>query len=73
MVALAVAATRPARRRARRPGLDLLGTRLATPVAVGPTALHGLVHPEAERATAAGDRAAGAASLAKITGDLVAG
>lgn len=40
-------------------GLDLLGTRLSTPVLVGPTALHGLVHAEGERATAAGARRAG--------------
>jgi len=39
--------------------LVLLGRRLATPVLVGPTALHGLVHPGAEPATARGARAAG--------------
>ncbi len=39
--------------------VTLLGTRLATPVLVGPTALHGLVHPGAERETAQGARAAG--------------
>lgn len=39
--------------------LVLLGRRLATPVLVGPTALHALVHPGAEPATARGARAAG--------------
>lgn len=43
--------------------LELLGSRLATPVLVGPTALHGLVHPSAERGTAAGARAAGALTV----------
>jgi 4-hydroxymandelate oxidase len=40
-------------------GLDLLGTRLATPVLAGPTALHGLAHPEGEAATARGAACAG--------------
>jgi 4-hydroxymandelate oxidase len=39
--------------------LDLLGSRLATPVLVGPTALHALAHPEGETATAQGAAAAG--------------
>ena len=39
--------------------LDLLGTRLSTPVLVAPTALHGLAHPEGETATARGTAAAG--------------
>jgi 4-hydroxymandelate oxidase len=39
--------------------LSLLGAGLRTPVLVAPTALHGLVHPEAERATACGTSAAG--------------
>lgn len=39
--------------------LGLLGSRLATPVLVGPTALHGLAHPEGEAATARGAAAAG--------------
>lgn len=39
--------------------LELLGTRLATPVLVGPTALHGLAHPAAEPATARGAAQAG--------------
>jgi 4-hydroxymandelate oxidase len=39
--------------------LELLGSRLATPVLVAPTALHGLVHPDAETATARGTAAAG--------------
>ncbi|HWG94009.1 MAG TPA: alpha-hydroxy-acid oxidizing protein, partial [Mycobacteriales bacterium] len=37
----------------------LLGTPLRTPVLVAPTALHGLLHPGAEAATAAGTAAAG--------------
>jgi len=40
-------------------GTKLLGTALATPVLVGPTAAHGLAHPEAEVATAQGAAAAG--------------
>jgi 4-hydroxymandelate oxidase len=39
--------------------LDLLGSRLATPVLVAPTALQGLAHPLGERATATGAAAAG--------------
>jgi 4-hydroxymandelate oxidase len=39
--------------------LELLGSRLATPVLVGPTALHGLAHPDAEAATARGTADAG--------------
>jgi 4-hydroxymandelate oxidase len=39
--------------------LDLLGSRLSTPVLVGPTALHGLAHPDGEVATALGAAAAG--------------
>ncbi|HVM27109.1 MAG TPA: alpha-hydroxy acid oxidase [Mycobacteriales bacterium] len=39
--------------------LDLLGTRLSTPVLVAPTALHGLAHPDGERATAQGTADAG--------------
>lgn len=39
--------------------VDLLGTRLATPVLVAPTALHGLAHPDGEQATARGVAAAG--------------
>lgn len=39
--------------------LDLLGSRLATPVLVAPTALHGLAHPDAEAATARGAADAG--------------
>ncbi len=39
--------------------LDLLGTRLTTPVLAAPTALHGLVHPDGEAATAAGVARAG--------------
>lgn len=39
--------------------IELLGTRLATPVLVAPTALHGLAHADAERATALGAAAAG--------------
>ncbi|MGN6760025.1 MAG: alpha-hydroxy-acid oxidizing protein, partial [Leifsonia sp.] len=37
----------------------LLGAELATPILVGPTALHGLAHPEGEPATARGTAAAG--------------
>ena len=37
----------------------LLGVPLATPVLVGPTAAHGLAHPDAEHATALGAAAAG--------------
>jgi 4-hydroxymandelate oxidase len=40
-------------------GTTLLGTPLRTPVLVAPTAQHGLVHPEAEAATARGTAAAG--------------
>ena len=40
-------------------GLELLGSSLATPVLVAPTALHGLAHPGAEPATARGAVAAG--------------
>ena len=39
--------------------LELLGTPLATPVLVAPTALHGLAHAEAERSTARGTADAG--------------
>jgi 4-hydroxymandelate oxidase len=39
--------------------LELLGSRLRTPVLVAPTAQHGLVHPEGEAATARGTAAAG--------------
>ena len=39
--------------------VELLGTRLATPVLCGPSAAHGLAHPEAEAATARGVAAAG--------------
>jgi 4-hydroxymandelate oxidase len=38
---------------------ELLGTRLTTPVLVAPSALHGLAHPDAERATARGAAEAG--------------
>jgi 4-hydroxymandelate oxidase len=38
----------------------LLGTEFATPLAVAPTGYHGLAHPDAELATAAGAAAAGA-------------
>ena len=41
-------------------GLDLLGTRLGTPVGVAPSAHHGLLDDGAEGATAAGAAAAGA-------------
>ncbi|MCU1600250.1 MAG: alpha-hydroxy acid dehydrogenase [Frankiales bacterium] len=37
----------------------VLGTAVAAPVLVGPTAFHDRVHPDAERATAAGAAAAG--------------
>lgn len=40
-------------------GLDLLGTRLTTPVLTGPTAAHALAHPDGEMATARGTAAAG--------------
>ena len=39
--------------------LALLGTSLRTPVLAGPTALHGLAHPEGEAETARGVAAAG--------------
>lgn len=39
--------------------VELLGSRLSTPVLVAPTALHGLAHPDGERATARGAAAAG--------------
>jgi 4-hydroxymandelate oxidase len=38
----------------------LLGTTVATPVAIAPTAIQGLAHPEGEMATARGTAAAGA-------------
>ncbi|MBD0710811.1 MULTISPECIES: alpha-hydroxy acid oxidase [unclassified Streptomyces] len=40
-------------------GVDLLGTRLASPVLAGPTAFHRMAHDEGETATAAGVAAAG--------------
>jgi 4-hydroxymandelate oxidase len=40
--------------------VDVLGTRLAHPVVVAPTAAHRFAHPDAERATARGAAAAGA-------------
>lgn len=39
--------------------LTLLGSRLRTPVLVGPTALHGLAHPDGEAETARGTAQAG--------------
>lgn len=39
--------------------LDLLGTRLRTPVLPAPTALHALAHPDGEAATARGTAGAG--------------
>ncbi|MFG3041533.1 alpha-hydroxy acid oxidase [Streptomyces sp. NPDC048330] len=39
--------------------VDLLGTRLASPVLAGPTAFHRMAHDEGETATAAGVAAAG--------------
>ena len=39
--------------------VTLLGTALRTPVLAAPSAHHGLAHPDGERATAAGVRAAG--------------
>ena len=39
--------------------VELLGTRLTTPVLVAPMAFHALAHPEGERATARGVAAAG--------------
>ena len=41
------------------PTTTLLGTVLGAPVLVGPTAAHGLAHPDGERATALGTAAAG--------------
>ena len=38
---------------------ELLGTPVGSPILVGPTAFHDLLHPSAESATAAGARAAG--------------
>jgi 4-hydroxymandelate oxidase len=43
--------------------IDLLGSRLATPVLVAPTALHGLAHADGERATASGAAAAGSLTV----------
>jgi 4-hydroxymandelate oxidase len=43
--------------------LELLGSRLATPVLVAPTALQGLAHAGGERATAAGAAAAGSLAV----------
>lgn len=40
-------------------GVEVLGTRLASPVLAGPTAFHRLAHDEGETATAAGVAAAG--------------
>lgn len=41
-------------------GVDLLGTRVATPIMVAPMGRHRLFHPDGERATARGAAAAGA-------------
>ena len=46
----------------RDPSRTVLGTRLAHPIAVAPTAAHRFAHPDAERATARGAAAAGALS-----------
>ncbi|HHO53058.1 MAG TPA: alpha-hydroxy-acid oxidizing protein [Deltaproteobacteria bacterium] len=43
------------------PGLELLGTRLSSPILAAPTAFHGLAHPGAEAETARGIAAAGGA------------
>lgn len=43
--------------------LTLLGADLRTPVVVAPTALHALAHPDAERGTGRGARAAGALTV----------
>ncbi len=55
--------------------VELLGCRLATPVGLGPSARHGLVHPSAERGTAEGARRAGAltvlSSRASVAPELV--
>jgi 4-hydroxymandelate oxidase len=40
-------------------GTTLLGERFDTPIAIAPSGYHGLAHPEAERATAAGATKAG--------------
>lgn len=40
-------------------GTDLLGVAVRTPILAGPTALHGLAHPEGEAETARGVAAAG--------------
>ena len=42
------------------PATTLLGTPVASPVAIAPTAIQGLAHPEGEVATARGAAAAGA-------------
>lgn len=44
--------------------VEILGTRLETPVAVAPTAYHRMFHEQGEVATAAGARAAGALMIA---------
>ncbi|MEM7051602.1 MAG: alpha-hydroxy acid oxidase [Acidobacteriota bacterium] len=51
----------------RDPATTLLGEPVAMPIAVAPTAFHGLAHPEAERATA---RAAGEAGTVMILSTL---
>ncbi len=50
--------------------LSLLGSDLRTPVLVGPTALHGLAHPDAEAATAAGAAAAGSLTTVSTRASL---
>ena len=47
-------------------GTELLGSRLATPVGVAPTAYHRLVHPDGELATARGAGSAGALYVVSI-------
>ena len=50
--------------------LELLGTPLATPVLAAPSALHGLLHPQAERATAEGVRRAGSLVVLSSRGSV---
>ena len=50
--------------------VQLLGSRLGTPVLVGPTAAHGLAHPAGEAATAAGADAAGSLLVLSMRASL---
>ncbi len=54
----------------RSTSANLLGSTLATPVAVAPSAMHGMVHSEAELATVAGASRAGALTVLSLASSL---